>query len=57
MESLGKGAVPAIIAQMDDRLSLAFREIALQNHIPDAGESLRRYGPELVVDALDAILN
>jgi hypothetical protein len=42
---------------MDDRRPLAFREIALQNHMPDAFESLRHYGPELVVDALDAIFN
>jgi hypothetical protein len=42
---------------MDDRRPLAVRRITLANHDPDAFEGLRHYGPELVVDALDAILN
>ena len=57
LESFGAAGAPAIIAQMDDRRPLTHREIALENHDPKAFESLRHYGPKLVVDALDAILN
>ncbi|MBV9524130.1 MAG: hypothetical protein JO010_15115 [Alphaproteobacteria bacterium] len=57
IEALGAPAVPAIIAHMDDRTPLAFDEISLVNHAPDAFESTRHYGPQWVVDALDAILN
>jgi hypothetical protein len=57
IEALGEPAVPAIIAQMDDRRPLAFQQISLFNRDPNAFESMRHYGPELVVDALDAILN
>jgi hypothetical protein len=57
IEALGEPAVPAIIAHMDDRRRLAFRQISLANHSADAFESMRHYGPELVVDALDALLN
>lgn len=57
IEALGTPAVPAIIAHMDDRRRLAFAQMSLVNHNPDAFESMRHYGPELVVDALDAILN
>jgi len=57
LEAFGVEGVPAIVAQMDDRRPLVVRRIALANHDPDAFEGLRHYGPELVVDALDAILN
>ncbi|HEX2763503.1 MAG TPA: hypothetical protein VHM92_06615 [Allosphingosinicella sp.] len=57
LEALGEPAVPAIIAQMDDRRPLAFQEISLVNTSPDGFEGLRHYGPELIVDALDAVLN
>ncbi|MEA3037470.1 MAG: hypothetical protein QOH04_3272 [Sphingomonadales bacterium] len=56
LEALGPAAAPAIIAQMDDRRPLAFRQIALRNKSPGAWEAYRQYGPEQVVDALDAIL-
>jgi hypothetical protein len=56
LEALGPAAAPAIIAQMDDRRPLAFRQIALRNKSRDAWEDYRQYGPEQVVDALDAIL-
>jgi hypothetical protein len=57
LEALGKEAVPAIIAQMDDRRALRTAAISLANHSPDAFESVRHYGPEQVVDGLDAVLN
>lgn len=56
LEALGEAGVPAIVAQMDDRGLLAVRQITLANP-PGHFEGLRHYGPELVVDALDAILN
>jgi hypothetical protein len=57
LEALGCPAVPAIIARMDDRRSLPDPRMALTNKSPDAFESRRFYGPEKLVDALDAILN
>ena len=57
LEDLGPSAVPAIIAQMDDRRPLAVAQISLQNRSPNAFEAVRHYGPEQIVDALDAILN
>ncbi len=57
LEALGKAAVPAIIAQMDDRRPLLTQEISLVNHAPDAFEEKRHYGPKQVVDGLDAVLN
>lgn len=57
LEALGPEAVPAIIAHMDDRRVLVDQHISLINHSPKAFEGIRHYGPELVVDALDAILN
>lgn len=56
LEALGKEAIPAIIAQMDDRRSLLTRSISLPNHSPNAFESVRHYGPKQVVDGLDAVL-
>lgn len=55
--ALGEAAVPAIIAQMDDRRALRTRAISLVNHAPEAFEGMRHYGPEQVVDGLDAVLN
>ncbi|MFA6114471.1 MAG: hypothetical protein WC729_10770 [Sphingomonas sp.] len=55
--ALGPEAVPALVSQMDDRRPLAEKSISLVNHAADAFEGTRHYGPELVVDALDAILN
>lgn len=57
LEALGADAVPAIIAQMDDRRPLAIPQISLVNHAVDAFEGMRHYGPKLMVDALSAILN
>ncbi|MDT8759241.1 hypothetical protein MZO42_11085 [Sphingomonas psychrotolerans] len=57
LEALGQPAVPAIIAQMDDRRPLRTHAISLANHAPDAFEGIRHYGPEQVVDGLDALLN
>jgi len=53
----GPDAVPAIIALMDDRRRLAVPAISLENKSPDAFEGMRHYGPELMVDALAAVLN
>lgn len=57
LEALGKAAVPAIIAQMDDRRALRTQAISLKNYAPDAFEGKRHYGPKQVVDGLDAVLN
>lgn len=57
LEALGRNGVPAIVAQMDDHRPLPYPRISLVNHDPNAFEGLRHYGPKLVVDALDAILN
>lgn len=54
---LGKDAVPAIVAQMDDRRALLDDRMTLKNSAPDSFEATRQYGPERVVDALSAILN
>jgi hypothetical protein len=57
LEALGCAAVPAIIAQMDDRRDLQDPRIALTNKSPDAWEGRRFYGPKKIVDVLAAILN
>jgi hypothetical protein len=57
LEALGCPAVPAIIRHMDDRRKLPDTHISLRNKSPDAWESMRYYGVERVVDALNAILN
>lgn len=56
LERLGKTAVPAIVAQMDDRRPLKWRSIVLVNHASDAWERTRHYGPKEVVDGLAAVL-
>lgn len=57
LEAMGRDAVPAIVAHLDDRRPLAHPQISLVNHFPGAFEAIRHYGPVLVTDALDAILN
>jgi len=56
LEALGPAAVPAIVSQMDDRRALRTQAISLANRAPDAFEGMRHYGPEQVVDGLDAVL-
>jgi hypothetical protein len=56
LEALGRGGVSAMIAQMDDRRDLGVHQMELENP-KGFWESFRHYGPEDVVDALDAILN
>lgn len=56
LEELGLKAVPAIILLMDDRRDLAVSSISLRND-PNHWEAIRHYGPKMVVDAMDAILN
>ncbi|QZD95844.1 hypothetical protein [Qipengyuania gelatinilytica] len=55
--NLGADAVPAMVSQMDDHRPLLTRSISLENRSPDAFEATRHYGPNLVVDGLDAVLN
>jgi hypothetical protein len=55
--ALGPEAVPAIIEQMDDHRPLPNQAISLTNHAPDAFEGIRQYTPEVMVDALAAVLN
>lgn len=55
--AFGDDAVPAIIMQMDDPRPLAKSQISLVNDFPGAFEGTRHYGPDLIVEALDAILN
>lgn len=54
--SLGPVAVPSIIRLLDDRRPLPNRRIRLRNYAPNAFEESRQYRPEVVVDALVAIL-
>lgn len=57
LQALGPSAVRAIISQMDDRRPLRTQQLSLANRSPDAWETTRHYGPEQVVDGLDAVLN
>lgn len=57
LEKMGIQAVPATICLMDDRRELAVKGISLENKSPKAWEAMRHYGPEVVVDVLEAILN
>ncbi len=57
LEKLGKPAVPAIVAHLDDRRPLAVEQLALVNRPPNPIEAIRTYEPEQVVDALAATLN
>ena len=55
--SLGCPAVPAIVDQLDDRRVLPLAYLKLDNISPDRFEAFRQYGPEVMTDALAAILN
>ena len=57
LEKLGEIGVPYIILLMDNFETLPIKSIILENNWEDAFESYRQYGPELVIDALAAILN
>jgi hypothetical protein len=57
LESLGCKAVPFIINHMEDYRQLPRHEIVLRNDAINAFEATRHYGPQLMVDALAAILN
>lgn|GEM_PF-929143 len=57
LETLGRPAVPAIVAHLDDRRPLAVEQLALVNRPPNPIEAIRTYEPELIVDALAATLN
>ncbi|WP_256619733.1 hypothetical protein [Parvularcula maris] len=54
---LGTPAIPAIIDQMDNRAQLRTSYVRLSNQHSDSFEAYRQYSPELVVDAIAAILN
>jgi len=57
LEGLECAAVPAIINRMDDRRKLPDPHISLRNKSTGTFEAIRQYGPQVVVDALAAILN
>ena len=57
IEELGTNAVPSIIRNMDSRAPLQYKYIALRNPSGSGREEVRQYNPELVVDAMAAILN
>ncbi len=54
---LGCAAVPSIVEHLDDRRELPLADLRLDNGSPTAFEAFRQYGPEVVTDALAAILN
>ncbi len=54
--SLGCPAVPAIVDCLADRRELPLAYLRLDN-LPEQFEAFRQYGPEVVTDALAAILN
>jgi hypothetical protein len=56
LEALGQVGVPAMIMLMDDRRELPIKEISLRNP-SGTFEDIRHYGPHVVVDSVDAILN
>jgi hypothetical protein len=56
LEAMGQSAVPAMIMLMDDGRRLPVPHISLRNKAP-AFETFRQYGPEVVTDAITAILN
>ena len=57
LEELGMKAVPAIISLMNDYRPLPSNRISFINKSKNSFEAIRHYGPEVVVDALAAILN
>jgi hypothetical protein len=57
LRALGPQAVPAIVAQMDDRRPLAAQSVAMDSPTPENHYGVRNYHPKTIVDALDAELN
>jgi len=57
LESLGKEAVPYLVGHLGDERALPVQQISLVNRSPGAFEGLRHYAPEVVHDALSAVLN
>ena len=57
LEALGCKYAPYIIMHMDDRRVLPSHLITFENLGANNFEGARHYGVELVVDALDALLN
>jgi hypothetical protein len=57
LEAMGENAVPYIILLLDNFEKLPIKSISLTNKSEGAFEGMRHYGPELVIDALTAILN
>ena len=57
LEAMGENAVPYIILLMDNFKKLPIKSISLINKSENAFEGIRHYSPELVIDALSAILN
>jgi len=55
--SLGCAAVPAIVDRLQDTRELPLAYLKLDNDSPEALEAFRQYGPEVMTDALAAILN
>ncbi len=54
LHAMGPQAVPAIVAQMDDRRPLAAQSVTVQ---AEGDRGARVYKPKAIVDALDAELN
>jgi hypothetical protein len=57
LEEMGMDGVPYIILLLDNFRLLPIKSITLRNYSANAFEGYRHYGPELVIDALTAILN
>lgn len=57
LEELGEAAVAAMILFMDDRRELPIKSISLRNKGSGNFEEFRHYGPQVVADAIAAILN
>lgn len=57
LEKMGIDAVPYLVDRLDDRRRLPFRYLALENKAINRFEVSRQYSPELVVDAIAALLN
>ena len=53
---LGCNAAPHIVTAMPDDRPLSIRYIRIENRSPDAFEAFGQYGPEVVTDALAAVL-
>ena len=57
LESMGPDVAPYIVHHLGDARPLPIRQIDLANKSSDAFEGTRHYAPEVVHDALSAILN